>query len=854
MLRFNSTITPALTLSLTALLFAWPHYAHQALLSNGLSLASTSHAEHSVAPTMLLLMCKATTATFQKIGGVFGPLLSTSALQTTLKALMSALVGIMGSSGDNVNKEVLVLAGMAIAYLLKLLKTCCSLQEQASAANAVFFPPTTAAVAADATPSTNTTSTSTNTQTIPPSILEKVLWLVPLPLPSTLLDLARLSAIRSALSVLDKDVLLTTQWEGAATSHTTLLFDVCFPQLQAISAHSRSPAVLFFAHSIIALWITAAKEASQKEPFLFYTACDFLSVYDTMIHSDGVRTPVTSGTALVAAPSTAASAASTVGARMFDQLTNLIWESWEHPVSDVRSLTKSMFADLLTLLESQSKWASTFKLTAGPALVVVPPTGFCELLAMRLAKCQWHVKGRYGLLCNVAMRLGAEKLLALAPSLPGDCVQCLQVNTLAPQGIRLISELCKAARKEWELELLAGASVSPGTAGKSAGKEKDQAVKGGKKQKDVERKDTKEPKLSPGQEIVLATKWSNVWRDAMLTALSSDDQHTRQQVATYWLPETMTLFPAALGDIVSKFNLLLGFTKTGERIVEFSDPSAANVRTRRLHALMVTIKSARAVGLISGDCLVGGPEIEGYDDEDMFGSDDDEEEEGEEEAEQGGAGDGEGEGSHGADIRVPYALVQEALRHAELQIQLDGLAFVCCDHKPSVEVTTPELALLKDFVPRNLNMHEAGARQQFYSLIKVALIRLRGAWIQHNTASDAVARKLQRHDTEHGEAECHQCIVWICEMDEHEIGITRTGDAMVETVQWLNALTMASLYPGSSYVLLSLQTTTFINRLSPRCFSFLMNVMKEVLLSLQTTSQRVCAGEGVWCVSCISAG
>ena len=463
---------------------------------------------------------------------------------------------------------------------------------------------------------------------------------------------------------------------------------------------------------------------------------------------------------------------------------------------EIRSLTKTMFSDLLTLLESQSSWASKVgpqrvEELSGDSYADIPKTGFCELLAQRLTRSQWYVKGRYALLCTVATRLGFEKMLSLSPSLIEECIKCLQINNLAPQGIRLISELSKAARKEWEIELF--------------GKYKGPLTSGGKSSSSKSKANLAELEV---REIAIAAKWSTVWKDMMLSALAGDDQHTRGQVAVYWLPETMKLFPAALNSIVTEYTALLGYGADGSPVEGFVDTSTAEGRSRRLGALMVAIKSARGAGLLSNNSLHGGPTLaqsEEYDDDcsDVSSDEDDDDDNinvgGSCEAKSGDEPKSRITSTLMA-IAVPYALVHEALCHSDRQIQMDGLAFVCCDLRTTAELTTSELTLLREFIPRNMNMSDAGTRQQFLSLLKAALCRLRDSWIAHSTTSNAAARKLQRHDAEHGsDVDCDICLNWICEMDEHEDGINRTGDVMVEFVEWLESISIASLYPGASY-------------------------------------------------------
>lgn len=478
------------------------------------------------------------------------------------------------------------------------------------------------------------------------------------------------------------------------------MFDLCIPRLWALS-RSRSPEILWLAYSSLAMWISTAGAASKKQPERFFEACNFLFVYNAASqHQTG--TPAAShGEQRRNLPMTHRRNNASVGSQLFENLTRIIWESWEHPVPEIRSLTKTMFSDLLTLLESQSSWASKVgpqrvEELSGDSYADIPKTGFCELLAQRLTRSQWYVKGRYALLCTVATRLGFEKMLSLSPSLIEECIKCLQINNLAPQGIRLISELSKAARKEWKIELF--------------GKYKGPLTSGGKSSSSSSKSKANLAELEV-REIAIAAKWSTVWKDMMLSALAGDDQHTRGQVAVYWLPETMKLFPAALNSIVTEYTALLGYGADGSPVEGFVDTSTAEVRSRRLGALMVAIKSARGAGLLSNNSLHGGPTLsqsEEYDDDcsDVSSDEDDDDDNinvgGSCEAKSGDEPKSKITSTLMA-IAVPYALVHEALCHSDRQIQMDGLAFVCCDLRTTAELTTSELTLLREFIPRNMN-------------------------------------------------------------------------------------------------------------------------------------------------------
>ncbi len=83
------------------------------------------------------------------------------------------------------------------------------------------------------------------------------------------------------------------------------------------------------------------------------------------------------------------------------------------------------------------------------------------------------------------------------------------------------------------------------------------------------------------------------------------------------------------------------------------------------------------------------------------------------------------------------------------------------------------------------------------------LSRLLNAWITNRKASDAAFRKLSKHDEDHGaqggDLDSPLVAMWLAEMDMAEVAMDRTAATMVDTVSWLESLSVASMYPDAPY-------------------------------------------------------
>ena len=465
---------------------------------------------------------------------------------------------------------------------------------------------------------------------------------------------------------------------------------------------------------------------AKKKPAQFATILDFRIVAHAPKGSDA---PVVVDTGLR-------------GARVFDDVLAIIWDNLEHPVTEIRSLIRNVFEGLLDLLDIQSKWLQNQTETTQTEF------SLDTLLALRLLRSPWHLKGRYALLCDVTKRLGAQKVLRLSDALPDEIFKCFSVSALSQAAARLYAELCKTGCAEWQRELFGSKKQK----GKKKAKGKGQ---------------TTPPHDQGVEETQLASQWSAVWLSVVVKALVSDNRLLRYHVATYCLPETLKWFPGSMAGLVREFlGELHGLQTRTPNSAGTQRRVTEDSRTRHLNALFVTLRSGRKLGLISSDSIV--------------------QDEGAQETLDSRA------------THIPYSLILEALSHPDTDVQLEALAFVCCDLRTTTEVSPLEVKLMRHFLPSNLNIWETSVRQQYNICLKAFLGRMREAWVSCHRSSEVVGRQLEKLD-EIGDHESPACLALIDEMEVVDEDADRTGNLMVQTACWLEALLLASLYPGASY-------------------------------------------------------
>lgn len=105
----------------------------------------------------------------------------------------------------------------------------------------------------------------------------------------------------------------------------------------------------------------------------------------------------------------------------------ILWSSWEHPLPEIRSLTRLSFDSFISLLsvceqpttsqsetppiDSASRCVSEDKGSEASGLSHGTNASLMDVIARELLALPWHIKGRYGPLAEMVKHLGRRSAL-----------------------------------------------------------------------------------------------------------------------------------------------------------------------------------------------------------------------------------------------------------------------------------------------------------------------------------------------------------------------------------------------------------------------------------------------------------
>ncbi|KAM4576646.1 tRNA (32-2'-O)-methyltransferase regulator THADA isoform 1-T1 [Odontesthes bonariensis] len=124
-----------------------------------------------------------------------------------------------------------------------------------------------------------------------------------------------------------------------------------------------------------------------------------------------------------------------------------------------------------------------------------------------------------------------------------------------------------------------------------------------------------------------------------------------------------------------------------------------------------------------------------------------------------------------------FETLQRALGSADDKIRLAALSLLCCSPKTKDTPTAEEMAIMRTFIPQNLNCESSPFRQHFQAGVRRFLARIRDGCLAHIKG----LKVKRKGDAAHSERSQ--------EMLEQGIGF----------VEWLSQLPFSSLAPGHSY-------------------------------------------------------
>ena len=271
-----------------------------------------------------------------------------------------------------------------------------------------------------------------------------------------------------------------------------------------------------------------------------------------------------------------------------DRVCAILWANWEDPLSQTVKETHLSFETLLDIEEARDKMTGNGD--------DENETAFLEDAARSLLKTDASRKGRYVPLAAVARRLGAKRLLSLAPDLLPKTLSAMKDDSVCTAAGALVAAVSQSLLFETTTEeedadnCRINETALPGAEKSRAEKKKPRRA--GKDETTV---------AAAGSPTALAV-WRAWWVGPMTDALLSAGKQ-RAGVGTYALPAFLKQDGASVVCLLARIQESASCASSAEGT---SDPSDAKEKTSFTHrdtnsvasAVVAVLRSARALGLL----------------------------------------------------------------------------------------------------------------------------------------------------------------------------------------------------------------------------------------------------------------
>ena len=281
-----------------------------------------------------------------------------------------------------------------------------------------------------------------------------------------------------------------------------------------------------------------------------------------------------------------------------DRVCDILWANWEDPLSQTVKETHLSFDTLLDVEEARVAEEGR---RGSDAL----PTAFLEDAARSLLKKDVSVKGRYAPLAMVARRLGARRLLALAPDLLTETLRAMRDDSVCTAAGALVAAVAQS--------LLAETTDGELMAEKEAGKKTETAAsvrrfdEGSRSRGSLRRAGKDEGTVAAAGSAAALASWRAWWVGPLAEALLSPGRE-RAGAGTYALPAFLRLDGASVVPLLARIRedpTLRANAAPAENTEENENDATETHASRRVSAVaaavVATLRSARALGLLDPD-------------------------------------------------------------------------------------------------------------------------------------------------------------------------------------------------------------------------------------------------------------
>ena len=271
-----------------------------------------------------------------------------------------------------------------------------------------------------------------------------------------------------------------------------------------------------------------------------------------------------------------------------DRVCDILWANWEDPLSQTVKETHLSFDTMLDVEEARA-----FLETRRGVGSARTETAFLEDAARSLLKKDVSVKGRYAPLAMVARRLGARRLLALAPDLLTDTLRAMRDDSVCTAAGALVAAVAQSLLAE---------TVDGDAAALKTSKTASLDDEGLRSREDARRAGKDEGTVAAEGSAAALASWRAWWVGPLAEALLSPGRE-RAGVGTYALPAFLRLDGASVVPLLARITedptLRTNAKHTAKHTEEKENDDATETRaSRRVSAVaaaaVAVLRSARA--------------------------------------------------------------------------------------------------------------------------------------------------------------------------------------------------------------------------------------------------------------------
>ncbi|RHZ89143.1 hypothetical protein Glove_18g31 [Diversispora epigaea] len=394
---------------------------------------------------------------------------------------------------------------------------------------------------------------------------------------------------------------------------------------------------------------------------------------------------------------------SILSSNILEKLISFVWNNWDDPVDAIQYKVKTIFEKSLDVYYLKCYHENSIELYKQ----------FQMDLIKNLLSTDPYRKIKYSLLTLLLPKIETKIILEMQNDFVNCALEVLHNFTIAPRASQLLLLFFEQSLKE----ILPKSSVH-----------------------------------CDEQRESLINKWVNLWLLPICEGLSSCDGTLRKNIGDFILKTLFKFEPISFWRILSILqndNISDGFIKD---------------HRYKLHALIMVIKIAKSLDLISGSMFI----------EDSSGDEDIK--------------------------KIHLQQLRDAINHFDSNIRIDLFGLICESKRSTTEVTSIEFSLLKAFLKSNLNSTSPEFRQKLNAHSIKLFTRLRGSiyalWRDYNSFLTYIA------NNKNGPK--------VAQANSDAIILKGKIENAQEFLNWLIELLAASLFPGASFQRVSSALNLFV--------------------------------------------